>query len=221
MFYKSIIRVCAVVMGISGLIILVGTVYPIISYEWESQTRYPILLSPLVDKDTGELKIGGDDLTRASNWMNDEPSTFTSNVQTYFSLSIPRLGIEQARVAIGSEDLSDSLIQYPQTALPGRVGNSVIFGHSILPQYFDPKNYLSIFSTLPRLKSGDRVFVYYDGVTYTYEVESMFEVSPTDIQILEQSRGHSYLTLVTCTPPGHPLKPRRLIVRAKLIPPQV
>ena len=46
----------------------------------------------------------------------------------------------------------------------------------------------------------------------------MFEVKPTDIQILEQSTSESYITLVTCTPPGHPLKPRRLIVRAKLIP---
>ena len=46
----------------------------------------------------------------------------------------------------------------------------------------------------------------------------MFEVLPTDLQILEQNRVDSYLTLVTCTPPGDPRKPKRLIVRARLAP---
>jgi sortase A len=92
----------------------------------------------------------------------------------------------------------------------------VVFGHSILPQFFDPKNYMSIFSTLPTIKQGDEILVYFDGITYKYIVRDMFEVRPDDIQILEQNTSGSYLTLVTCTPPGHPLKPKRLIVRAKL-----
>jgi sortase A len=128
------------------------------------------------------------------------------------------LGIENAIVAVGGEDLSETLIQYPGTALPGNVGNAVIFGHSVLPQYFNSEDYLSIFSTLPEIDKNDLVYVYHEGVAYTYAVEDMFEVEPTDIQILDQHYSNSYLTLVTCTPPGHPLKPKRLIVRAKLIP---
>jgi sortase A len=77
---------------------------------------------------------------------------------------------------------------------------------------------MAIFSTLHTLTKDDTVIVNYDGITYTYKVESKFEVKPTDLQILEQSRASSYLTLVTCSPPGHPLKPKRLIVRAKLVP---
>ena len=46
----------------------------------------------------------------------------------------------------------------------------------------------------------------------------MFEVRPTDIGILEQNAGSSYLSLVTCTPMGDPRKPKRLVVRASLIP---
>lgn len=215
---KVLIRLCALIIGISGLVIVIATLFPIVAYEWEYASKYPTLLNPLVDNETGSLKIGVKDLTKIENWIENSNTKFTSDVQTYFTLSVPRLGISNARVAIGAEDLSDSLIQYPGTALPGNVGNAVIFGHSILPQYFDPENYLSIFSTLPRMKKGDDVYVFYDSVTYKYQVESMFEVKPTDLQILEQSRSSSYLTLVTCTPPGHPLKPRRLIVRAKLVP---
>lgn len=214
----SLIQICALIIGFSGLVILFATIFPILAYEWEYANKYPSLLSPLVEEETGNLKIGVKDFTKASNWIENDEAQFVSSVQTYFALSIPKLRIVNARVAVGSEDLSDSLIQYPGTALPGKIGNTVIFGHSILPQYFDPKNYLSIFSTLPRLNKGDEVYVFYDSVTYKYQVESMFEVKPTDIQILEQSKSGSYLTLVTCTPPGHPLKPKRLIVRAKLVP---
>ncbi|MCX7928650.1 MAG: sortase [Patescibacteria group bacterium] len=220
--HNRLIRFCALVVGVSGLIIIFSTVFPILAYEWEYANKYPSLLYPIVAvevKESNDLDFVAKDLTKASNWIqNDDNIQFNAKVQTYFSLSIPKLGIANARVAIGSEDLSDSLIQYPGTALPGKIGNTVIFGHSILPQYFDPKNYLSIFSTLPRLSKGDEVYVFYDSVTYKYQVESMFEVRPTDIQILEQSKSGSYLTLVTCTPPGHPLKPRRLIVRARLAP---
>ena len=46
----------------------------------------------------------------------------------------------------------------------------------------------------------------------------MFEVYPTDIQVLQQDNSDSFLTLVTCVPPGDPRKPRRLIVRARIVP---
>jgi sortase A len=128
------------------------------------------------------------------------------------------LGIKKATIAIGGEDLSESLIQYPGTALPGKNGNAVIFGHSILPQFYDPEDYLSIFSTLPTLDEGDEIQLDYDGVVYKYIVENMFEVLPSDIEVLEQDRSDSFLTLVTCVPPGHPLKPKRLVVRARIVP---
>ena len=82
----------------------------------------------------------------------------------------------------------------------------------------NPKDYISIFSTLPTLDMGDEIIVYYDGIEYLYKIESMFEVGPTDIQVLEQNLSDAFITLVTCTPPGDPRKPKRLIVRARIIP---
>jgi sortase A len=217
MTQKKIFRICAVIMGLSGLTIIFTSLFPIFSYEWEASQKYPILISPLVETDTGSFKFSSKDYTKAENWFEGNAPDFETNEFKYFTLSIPKLKIEAATVVIGGEDLSDHLIQFPGTALPGKIGNSVIFGHSILPQYYDSKNYLAIFSTLPTLDRGDEVFVEYEGVTYKYLVREMFEVRPSDIQILEQNTASSYLTLVTCTPPGHPLKPKRLIVRAELV----
>ena len=217
MTQKTILRICAFVMALSGVVIIFSTVFPILSYEWEASQKYPILISPLVNKDTGSFKFSEKDYTKAENWFEGVVPDFSADGITYFTLSIPKLRIEVATVIIGGDDLSDHLIQFPGTALPGKVGNSVIFGHSILPQYYDPENYLAIFSTLPTLEKGDEVIIDSDGITYKFIVREMFEVRPTDIQILEQNTSSSYLTLVTCTPPGHPLKPKRLIVRAELV----
>lgn len=218
MSQKTIIRICAVIMALSGVVIIFSTLYPILSYEWEASQKYPTLISPLVDSDTGSFKFSEKDYTKAENWFESTVTpAFEDDGFKYFTLSIPKLKIEAATVAVGGDDLSDHLIQFPGTALPGQIGNSVIFGHSILPQYFDPENYLAIFSTLPSLDEGDVVYIDYEGMIYKYRVRDMFEVRPSDIQILEQSISSSFITLVTCTPPGHPLKPKRLIVRAELV----
>jgi sortase A len=214
-----ILKFSAIVLGISGLIILAGVFIPIISYNSLSKDKYPDLISPLPGGST-ETEEENLDYTKASNWfIGSEKVNFVSSRVSFYTISIPKLKIENATVSIGGEDLAESLIQYPGTALPGKKGNAVIFGHSVLPIFFNPKDYISIFSTLPNLKEGDFVQVIYDGVTYNYEVENMFEVSPTDIQVLEQNESDSFLTLVTCVPPGDPRKPKRLVVRARIVAP--
>ena len=194
--------------------------YPIISYNTNFKPNYNTLISPVTEKD--EANVSEVDYTQASNWFvgGAGKGDFVSENVEYYTLSIPRLKIENATVAIGGEDLSSHVIQYPGTALPGKRGNSALFGHSILPIFYDPKNYISIFSLLPTLKSGDEINVNYDGVSYKYRVETMFEVLPTDIQVLDQDTTDSFLTLVTCVPPGDPRKPKRLIVRARIVPPE-
>lgn len=217
---KTLMKIIAVVFGASGLIILTATIYPIASYEFIARQKYPDLISPIPDKQKTQNQPN--DYTKASNWfVGSAQEDFKVSKVSYYTLSIPKLRIENATVAIGGEDLSKSLIQYPGTALPGKNGNAVIFGHSILPRFYDPKNYIAIFSTLSKLEKGDEIDINYDGISYLYRVSSVFEIYPTDIQVLEQDVSSSYLTLVTCTPPGDPRKPKRLIVRAKVIPPDL
>ena len=110
--------------------------------------------------------------------------------------------------------MGKSLVHYGGTALPGDWGNTVIFGHSVLPQFFNPKNYKTIFSTLPTLEKKDKILIDFDGITYFYEVYELKVVSPDDVSVLEQRYDTSYLSLVTCVPPGTYWK--RLIVKARL-----
>jgi sortase A len=210
-------KILGIVLVAVGLVLVVVVFYPIADYWTFSKQNFPNLLSPLPSDDSAQGLL---DYRRASNWFADglEGEDFVNEKVNYYTISIPSLDIEKATVSIGGEDLSENLIHYPGTAVPGKSGNSVIFGHSVLPIFYDPKDYLAIFSTLPSLKKGSKVEVNYDGVYYEYRVEDMFEVSPYDIEIMKQASDDSYLTLVTCTPPGDPRKPKRLIVRAKIVP---
>ncbi len=206
----------AIVSGLSGIVILTSSVWPIIEYQLNEAKSYKTLLTPLVLENS---KVNNRDLTKASNWFPEASKNMDFNISkvTFYTVSIPKLKIENAVVAIGGEDLTKNLVQYPGTALPGKPGNAVIFGHSVLPIFYNPRNYTAIFSTLPTLKENDDIFINFDGVSYKYIVEEMFEIYPSDIQILEQNNSDSFITLVTCTPPGDPRNPKRLIVRARVV----
>ncbi len=156
------------------------------------------------------------DFAQASIWFPSKPQVIVSNEITVkeYKLSIPKLNIIDARVVIGSDDLSESLIHYIPTSLPGEYGNVAIFGHSTLPQLYNPTDYKTIFTYLPSLEKGDEIKVTLEGKDYTYEVYEMFVVKPEEVSVLEQRYDGSYLTVITCVPPGTYWN--RLVVRAKL-----
>lgn len=132
-----------------------------------------------------------------------------------YVLSIPSQGVENAKVSVDDFDLSKHLVQYFTTSTnPIDKGTSVIFGHSTLPQLFDSKNYKTIFARLHTIKNGDEVVVTVNNTNFRYKVFSISITDPTDPNIFSQSFDNSYITLVTCTPPGTIWK--RLVVRASL-----
>ncbi|MCA9369189.1 MAG: sortase [Pseudomonadales bacterium] len=166
------------------------------------------------------------DYTNLSNWFTGSlPELATGQVQRpdivkEFTLDIPSLDIYNAKVKIGGTDLNNSLISYEGTALPGNPGAPVIFGHSVLRQFYNPseknpRRYNSIFSTIMTMKNGDEIIVTYDGVKYRYIVQEKAEVQPEDVYILTQQYDARQLKLVTCTPEGTYL--RRGVVTAQLV----
>ncbi|MFC1722426.1 sortase [Patescibacteria group bacterium] len=146
--------------------------------------------------------------------------TQTETTPEYFQLSIPKLGIKNALVETESESLNPvhALGHYPGTELPGENGNAFIFGHSVLPWFFNPKNYKTIFSTLPKLEVGDEIIVDINNKTLVYKIESTQELNPKDVRPLANIKpsylNESTLVLMTCSPPGTKLK--RLLVNAVL-----
>lgn len=210
---------------IVGGAILVWAFWPIISFTiftapLLSRIISPVVegkivaLTPLVSANSGGGVLGGADLTNANLWFPTKPQKKIVTPVNIYKLSIPKLKIKNATVTIAGDDLNKSLVHYGGTGLPGQYGTTVVFGHSVLPQFFNPANYETIFSTLPTLKLGDDILVTYDGVDYRYVVYDMVVTDPSDLSVLEQNFDDSYLTLITCVPPGTIWK--RLSVRARI-----
>lgn len=214
----------AFLMG-TGLVIISWVLWPIFSFELFVSAKYQSVIKPIPDEVVAVafenqfgrlLATSTVDYTKARNWFPKyAPSTEVSHgKQVAYTLSIPKLRINEAKVVIGGDDLDKSLIHYGESALPGEYGNTVVFGHSTLPIFFNPDNYLTIFSTLPTLQNGDSIIVKSDSTTYRYIVYDMKVVLPEDISVLEQKYDWSYVSLITCVPPGTYWK--RLIVRGRL-----
>ena len=135
---------------------------------------------------------------------------------TEFYLSIPKLKIFKAKVKVDNLNFYISLSHFPNSALPGEVGNSFITGHSVLPQFYDPTNYLTIFSKLSDLEIGDDVIAELGGNKFQYTVGYSKIVDPHDLSVLSKiSPNGRNLTLMTCVPPGANTK--RLVVVTSLL----
>lgn len=215
---------------IVGSFFLFWSFYPVISFEIYSRIFLQgkalnpagnIALSPSLNAANSVLgaynifSTNLSDYTRAGAWF---PSLSQSNIEnislTEYELAVPKLNIKKARVLVGGEDLTKGLVHYLPRSRPGEIGNVAIFGHSTLPTLSHPGDYKSIFTYLPSLDRGDEIYVTVNNVTYKYEVYDMFVIRPDEVSILDPQFDDSYLTLITCVPPGTALK--RLVVKAKL-----
>lgn len=215
----------------AGTMLLFWSFYPIVSFTIYSKLflknniNAPVsdqnMASSLKEANSvlGSFNIFSNNLrdyTQASIWFPASPQLNQLSqltVKEYF-LSIPKLNIKKARVVVGGEDLTKSLVHYLPQSLPGEYGNVAVFGHSTLPQLYNPKDYKTIFTYLSALEKGDKIFVNVGEFEYQYEVTTLFIVKPDNISVLEQKKDDSYLTLITCEPPGTWLE--RLVVTAKL-----
>lgn len=150
----------------------------------------------------------------------EEVSVARQNIPKYFYLTIEKLGIKRALVETNPSDLDpdDALGHYPGSALPGEVGNVFIYGHSVLPVFYSPKNYKAIFSKIDSLKTGDKIILDYNNIKYTYLVEDHVLAKPSDVNPLAEFKprylNESTVTLMTCYPAGS--KAMRYMVRATL-----
>jgi len=189
---------------VTGAALLIFVIWPILSFQLTSTQISGTLISPLSDEFvvSANAEEITSDFTHVSNWFPELKQKKTVTPVDTYLLSIPKLRIVNAQVKIGSDDLAQNLIHFGGSGIPGKFGNSVIFGHSVLPAFYDPSNYLTIFSLLPTLEENDDIFVKFDGMDYRFKVENQIFTTPEDVSGLEQRYDDAYLTLVTCVPPG-------------------
>ncbi len=218
----------------AGSFILAWSIWPILSFFLVREHLFGTTISPVAEQSVLEVNRGGSlfppanaaapvsaswgatpETINPNLWFPTSPQKkIVTRVNSYM-LSIPKLKIKDATVVVAGDDLSKSLIHYGGTGLPGEYGNTVIFGHSTLPQFYSPTNYKAIFSLLPTLTTGDEILVNFDGVRYRYVVEAMVVTKPNDLSPLEQRFDDVFLTLITCVPPGTYWE--RLNVKARLV----
>lgn len=226
---RKIIRFSGLFSSILGIVLGMYTFFPLISYElyikpaFASQTfAAPIPQKTIITQDyiqslfkntaTSLRNLGANN---AQGWM---PTTYkemevASQLSNYY-ISIPKLGIDNANVSTISNNVDEHLVHFPGTNLPPNQGNAAIFGHSTLPQWFDPTDYKAIFATVHTLQIGDAINVTINSQIYTYKIIDISIVEPEQASYFEQNTDGSYLTIVTCTPPGTIWK--RLLIKAKL-----
>jgi sortase A len=222
------IRYAGLLLFITGIIMFGYFSFPFISWKIYSEPAYaannlevPVPKSTILttnsikDIISAALQPQKLDYTNAQNWFPQySPHQSNRPVITSYMISIPKIGISYAQVSTMDTDLTKHLVHYSGTTIPPERGNAVIFGHSTLPQLFNPSDYKTIFAKIHNLDKKDTIVVTINGKEYTYIIDTIKVTTPDDTSVFSQEYDDSYLTIVTCTPPGTTWK--RLIIKAKI-----
>ncbi|MFN2527055.1 MAG: class E sortase [Actinomycetota bacterium] len=125
-------------------------------------------------------------------------------------LEIPRLGVDTIVVEGATQAaLYAGAGHYPETPLPGEVGNVAIAGHRT--------TFGKPFARMDELVPGDKVVLTTPLARHVYEIDTRpwvvdaFDWSPVENYPL----GGSFLTLTSCHPEGSATQ--RIVVRAHLV----
>lgn len=223
--YKLFARIFCIALVIFGGVIFAYTFFPLISWQiyfapaFASQkidspipTHTIISSSNITSLITTAATNVSSDLTNAYNWYPGYQKGEKKIIS--YTISIPKIDIEDAKVSNEDMDLTQHLVQFNGDTQPPKEGNSIIFGHSTLPQLFEKDNYKTIFANAYKIEVGDMIIVKSGNETYNYKVENITVVDPSDTSVLAQNFSDSFLTIITCTPPGTIWK--RLIIKARI-----
>ena len=121
-------------------------------------------------------------------------------------MEIPSIKLKQPVVEGITEDVIKYFLgKFPESTMPGEVGNFAVAGHRV-------SDFTDAFINLYKVKPGDNVIVTTKDGKYTYEVEESLMVEPEQVEVVENA-DYEKITLITCTIGSK----RRVIVTGKLI----
>jgi len=190
---------------ISGVFIMWPVIYAKLNYFFVPEPKTNTELVATVPANTIKVPTG---------------STASKMVFSDSRIVIPKIKVDAPIIFVQStknpdilEAIKGGVAHLAGTALPGRIGNMFITGHSSYYWWSDGK-YNQVFALLPQLKAGDLVYIYYQKGEYIYKVSGSMVVKPTQVEVLDQTLT-PMMSLMTCVPIGTNLK--RLIVQAELV----
>jgi len=131
----------------------------------------------------------------------------TQSPQHAIRLQIPKLNKDVPVVeGDGPEQLKKGVGHYIYSANPGESGNVVLSAHNDI--------HGEIFRDLDQLEAGDLIIIFSERQSYTYVVEEVLIVKPTQVEYLESTQSPT-ATLISCYP--YLVDNKRIVVRANLI----
>lgn len=178
---------------------------PRITTQAEAKTIQPVADSFLEELALRRLEAFSFDELKFNDAVSSMDLDPNEVIPAFFTLTIPRLDLREVKVETNSVDTTphEMLGHYKGSSLPGKSGNSFIYGHSTLPSHYDVNNYKTLFTFLPKLEKGDTVIINYNGTELKYLVERKEVYQPDDLDPLRwRYLPYSSVSLVTCTPPG-------------------
>ncbi len=142
------------------------------------------------------------------------PSVTVPKINIQIPLNFNVSSLEEVAVQDG---LKSGVIHYPNTAMPGQNGNAAYFGHSS-GNIFNNGKYKFAFTLLHDMSTGDLFYITYGGQTYAYRVFAREIVPPTQVGVIQDTKGkQATATLITCDPPG--VSTNRLVLWGEQISP--
>ncbi|MBQ7186981.1 MAG: class C sortase [Ruminococcus sp.] len=222
---RSISNILLVIIFLVGLSVML---YPVISDWWNSRTQGKVVAN--YQKAVSDLNKTDEEaiLERARKYNRALASLYNpivdyEQIPDYDDIlditgtgvmgviNIPAIGVELPIYHGTSEGVLNIAVGHLQgSSLPvgGRGTHAVISAHRGLPS-------AKLFTDLDKLIVGDEFTVTVLSTVYTYEVDNIFIVLPSETQNLAIDPGKEQLTLMTCTPYG--INTHRLLVRSHRI----
>lgn len=191
----------------AGLVLLLFCVYQLVWTNVEAHREQSRVADSLRQLWQRQQPSGGGTAVRVRPFREGEGFAFLHVPALGRSYSVPVVQ------GVSLPDLTRGVGHYPRTALPGRIGNFAVAGHRATNG--EP------FAHLDKVHRGDAVVVETRTTWFTYVVDRVRIVQPTDTWVIDPVPGRRgvkptqrLLTLTTCNPRW--ASTQRLIVFAHL-----
>jgi len=101
--------------------------------------------------------------------------------------------------------LDRGVVLFPNSALPGKQGQTIILGHSA-PLGWPKIKYDWVFSGLGQLNKGDEIFLYIGNKKFTYLVKNKIFLDRGEELPQDLTSSKNMIILISCWPPGKDFK---------------
>lgn len=125
----------------------------------------------------------------------EENKNVSNNINYTAIIEIPKINLKRGVVdstknfkSINYAISVDSISKYPN-----EIGNFILYAHS-------GTSNISFFRNLNKVNINDKVYVYYNGIKYEYEIFKKYDIEKTGKAGILTTNSEKYITLITCNP---------------------